>query len=156
MLASCFFDGEESAVTARLGTDTDRAGILRLRPQAAGLMPGGNGSYLMVAEEDGRLLGFAAVFRREIPAPVARDEAFTNVIEVFEAADQRRGVASAMVRQILTVERGRRTYQVRAYCDISNIASHRLWARHGFGIAPVVIGERVVGSYVTCVLDDPC
>lgn len=141
-------------MTVRYGANRDMERVLGLRPQAAGLMRGGEDGYLMVAEDGGRLLGFAAVFRRAIPAPVAGDEAFINVIEVFEEADQRKGVASAIVREILRAERARQTYQVRAYCDAGHIASHRLWARNGFGIAPVVVGERVVGSYVTYVLDD--
>lgn len=116
-------------------------------------MSDGEGSCLLVAEESGKLLGCAAVFRREIPAPVAKEEAFINLIDVFEEADWRRGIGTSLVQEVLAAERERGTYQVRAYCEISNVASHRLWAKNGFGIAPVKIGEGVVGSYVTYVLD---
>ena len=143
-------------MTCRLGSTSDRERILRIRPQTEGLLTDGEGSYLLVAEEGGELLGFAAVFRREIPAPVAKEEAFINVIEVFEEAHRRQGAASSLVREIIAMERERRTYQVRAYCDIGNVASHRLWASVGFGIAPVKIGEHVVGAYATYVLDSPC
>ena len=142
-------------MTCRLGTALDRERVLRIRPQAEALLTNGEGGYLLVAEESGELLGFAAVFRREIPAPVGKEEAFINVIEVFEETHRRRGIASSMVREIIAMERERRTYQVRAYCDIGNIASHRLWASVGFGIAPVSVGGRVVGSYATYVLDCP-
>ena len=142
-------------MTCRLGTTSEKERVLRIRPQAEALLTNDEGGYLLVAEEGGELLGFAAVFRREIPAPVGKDEAFINVIEVFEEAHRRRGVASAMVREILAVERERRTYQVRAYCDIGNVASHRLWASVGFGVAPVSVSGRVVGSYATYVLDCP-
>lgn len=142
-------------MTYRLGTALDRERVLRIRPQAEALLADGEGGYLLVAEEGGELLGFAAVFRREIPAPVGKEEAFINVIEVFEETHCRRGIASSMVREIIAMERERRTYQVRAYYDIGNVASHRLWAKVGFGIAPVSVGGRVVGSYVTYVLDDP-
>ena len=136
----------------RCGNAQDRANLLRLRPQASAFLPDGAGSYLMIAEDGGNLLAFAAVFRRMIPAPVEREEAFINVIEVLDEANYRRGIASSLVRDILALERARNTYQVRAYCDIGNVASHRLWASNGFGIAPVQIGENIVGSYVTCVL----
>ena len=140
----------------RQGTAKDRETILRIRPQAARLLSDGEGSYLMVAEDNGELLGCAAVFRREIPAPVGKEEAFINLIEVFEEAHRRRGVASSLAREILALEQERQIYQVRAYCDIGNVASHRLWARAGFGIAPVSVGGRVVGSYATYVLDSHC
>lgn len=144
---------EEDVMMIRYGTAADRERILRIRPQAAALLSDGEGSYLLIAEEDGELLGCAAVFRREIPAPVAKEEAFINLIDVFEEANRRKGVGSSLVREILAVERGRGTYQARAYCEIGHVASHRLWMSCGFGIAPVKIGESIVGSYVTCVLD---
>ena len=142
-------------MTIRYGTVSDRENILRIRPQAVEFLCDGEGSYLLIAEEAGGLLGCAAVFRREIPAPVAKEEAFINLIEVFEECNRHRGIASSLVQEILAEERRRGTYQVRAYCEIGNIASHRLWARNGFGIAPVKIGEHVVGSYVTHVLNGP-
>lgn len=134
----------------RLGTESDRVQILQIRPQAAGLL---SGDYLIVAEENGTLLGFAAVFAREIPAPVSASEAFINVIEVFDEARQRKGIASAMIQKIVEIERERKTYQIRAYCDIGNIASHHLWHKNKFGIAPVKMPNgQIVGSYVTLVL----
>lgn len=134
----------------RLGTQSDREQILRIRPQAAEFI---DGDYLIVAEENHALLGFAAVFVREIPAPVGASEAFINVIEVFDEVQRRKGIASAMIEKIAKIGRERKVYQLRAYCDIGNTASNRLWRKNKFGIAPVKMPDgSIVGSYATLVL----
>ena len=133
----------------RYGNNDDRARIVAMRPQAASLFEGND--YFLVLE-DSAILGCAVVFRRKIPAPVEACEAFINLIEVFEQTDMKKGLASQMVQKILEIERAEGTYQVRAYCDISNIASHRLWFKNGFGISPVKQPDGVVfGSFVTYV-----
>ena len=133
----------------RIGNEQDTEQILGIRPYAAPVFAGN--SYFLVAEEDG-ILGFAAVFRRDIPAPVPAAEAFINVIEVFEERDRKKGIASGMVQKIMEIERAEKTYQIRAYCDVRNAASHRLWFKNGFGISPVTMQDEVVGSFVTYVL----
>lgn len=135
----------------RTGNRTDKKYILKMRPNAAQYFKGN--SYFLVAEESDSILGFTVVFRGKIPAPVNANEALIDLIEVINENDRRKGIASAMVQKVIDIERVQSTYQIRAYCDINNIASHRLWHKNGFGIAPVKMQNGdICGSYVTCVL----
>ena len=77
-------------------------------------------------------------------------EDFINVIEVFEERDRRQGTASALVQAVLTAAREKGSIQVRAYCDIRNEASHRLWLKNGFCISPAVQSDgSIPGSFVS-------
>ncbi len=137
-------------MTVRMGTEADKTKIIAIRPQAEGYFS--DGGYFVVAEENGTITGFAAVFSRDIPAPVSGREAFINLIEVFEEY-QKRGAATLLVREILKIEREKDTYQVRAYCAINNAASHALWRKNKFGISPVKMSDgTILGSFVTYVL----
>lgn len=141
---------EGKAMTVRLGTEADKSSIIGMRPQAEGYFS--EYGYFLVAEENGAVAGFAAVFSRDIPAPVSGREAFINLIEVFEDF-QRKGAASLLVQEILNMERDKNTYQVRAYCDLGNAASHALWRKNRFGISPVKMQDgSIAGSFVTFVL----
>ena len=111
-------------------------------------------AYALLAREGDRVLGLCFAFRREIPAPVGGlMEDFLNVVEVFDEERRGQGIGSALVRTCMRRAKESGSYQVRAYCDISNAASHRLWVKNGFGISPAK-GEdgRILGSFVTCVL----
>lgn len=137
-------------MTVRMGTEADKAEIIGKRPQAEGYFS--NDGYFVAAEENGEIAGFAAVFSRDIPAPVTGREAFINLIEVFEEY-RKRGAATLLVQEILKIERNSGTYQVRAYCDINNSASHALWRKNKFGISPVKMPDgSILGSFVTYVL----
>lgn len=137
-------------MTVRMGTAEDKLKIIGKRPQAEGYFS--DGGYFLVAEENGVTAGFAAVFLRDIPAPVQGREAFINLIEVFEDY-QRKGTATLLVQEILKLEKSKGTYQVRAYCDIHNAASHALWRKNKFGISPVKMpDDSLAGSFVTYVL----
>ena len=49
--------------------------------------------------------------------------------------------------------RNENVYQVRAYCDIRNIPSHRLWLKNKFSISPVKMpDDTIAGSFVSYVL----
>lgn len=137
-------------MTVRIGTEADKAEIIGKRPQAEGYFS--DDGYFVVAEESGAVAGFAAVFSRDIPASVQGREAFINLIEVFEEYQQK-GAATLLVREILKIEKAKGTYQVRAYCDIDNAASHALWRKNKFGISPVKMSDgTILGSFVTYVL----
>ena len=137
-------------MTVRFGSDDDKRKIFAKRPQAAGFFS--DDGYFVVAANDDDIAGFAAVFGRKIPAPVEETEAFINLIEVFEEY-QKSGVASMLVRHIAETEKPKGTYQVRAYCEISNAASHALWRKNGFGISPVKMQDgSIAGSFVTLIL----
>ncbi len=133
----------------RIGEEADKERIVELRPQAEGYF---TKDYFLVAEEED-ILGCATVFRRKIPAPVSAAEAFILLIDVFEEDNRNRGIGSLMVQKILEIEREKGTYQVRAYCDIKNTASHRLWLKNKFGISPDKQPDgSIPGSFVTYVL----
>ncbi len=137
-------------MTVRMGTEADKNIIIGKRPQAEEYFS--DGGYFFVAEENGVTAGFAAVFLRDIPAPVSGREAFINLIEVFEEF-QGKGTATLLVKEILKFEKSKKTYQVRAYCDIHNAASHALWRKNKFGISPVKMPDgSIAGSFVTYVL----
>lgn len=137
-------------MTVRMGTEADKRIIFAIRPQAEQFFSADG--YFLAAEENGEIAGFAAVFSRDIPAPVGEREAFINVIEVFENC-QRKGFATMLVQEVLRFEKNNGTYQVRAYCDIGNAASHDLWRKNRFGISPVKMPDgSIAGSFVTYVL----
>ena len=133
----------------RIGNETDEKYILNIRPQAATLFDGR--SYFIIAEDDD-ILGFAVVFHRDIEAPVHANEAFINLIEILDENNYGKGIASCLVQKIIEIEKDKNTYQVRAYCDINNAASHRLWFKNGFGISPAKESDgQILGSFVTYV-----
>ena len=58
-----------------------------------------------------------------------------------------------MLKEIIKTAREENAYQIRAYCDINNISSHRLWLKNGFSISPVKMPDNtIVGSFVSYVL----
>lgn len=133
----------------RMGNETDKEYILNIRPQAASLFDGR--SYFIIAEDES-ILGFAVVFHRDIEAPIPANEAFINLIEILDENNYRKGIASRLVQKIIEMEEEKNTYQVRAYCEINNIASHRLWFKNGFGISPAKESDgQILGSFVTYV-----
>lgn len=133
----------------RVGNQSDKEYILNIRPQAAPLFEGS--SYFIIAEDEG-ILGFAMVFHRDIEAPVPANEAFINLIEILDETNHKKGIASCLVQKIIEMEEEKSTYQVRAYCEINNIASHRLWLKNGFGISPAKESNgQILGSFVTYV-----
>jgi RimJ/RimL family protein N-acetyltransferase len=108
-------------------------------------------TYLLLAKENNHIIGFSFSFRRKIPAPIGDlSEDFINVIEVLELNKRNKGIGSALVQQSIAIAKDNGSIQVRAYCDISNEASHRLWLKNGFGISPVKLPDgNIVGSFVT-------
>ncbi|MCH5270042.1 MAG: GNAT family N-acetyltransferase [Lachnospiraceae bacterium] len=133
----------------RVGNKSDKEYILNIRPQAAPLFEGR--SYFIIAEDEG-ILGFAVVFHREIEAPVPANEAFINLIEILDENNHKKGIASCLVKKIIEMEEEKSTYQVRAYCEINNIASHRLWLKTGFEISSAKESNgQILGSFVTYV-----
>ena len=117
-------------MTVRMGTEADKRIIFSVRPQAEQFFSADG--YFLSAEESGEIVGFAAV--------------------VFENC-QRKGFATMLVQEILNIEKKSGTYQVRAYCDIGNAASHGLWRKNRFGISPVkMLNGSISGSFVTYVL----
>jgi len=113
----------------------------------------GEKSYLIIAEQQNEIIGFLWAFKRKIPAPIEADEMFINVIEVINPDLRCKGIGSQMVQKIIKIAKNEGLYQVRAYVQIKNISSHRLWYKNKFSINPVKMPDGdIVGSFVTYVL----
>ena len=138
-------------VTIRLGAEKEKE---LLRTQHSHTVPVlGDGGYLIVAEKNDQIVGFLWAFKRKIPAPIEQEELFINVIEVFSEELRCQGLATKMLEKIREIAVEADCYQLRAYCDIRNVPSHRLWVKNGYGINPVTMPEgTIVGSYVSLVL----
>ena len=135
----------------RLGTEEEKRWLLREYPNTQHVI--GDGGYLVIAQKEGAVVGFLWAFKRKIPAPIERDELFINVIEVIDPSLRRQGLASAMVREAVRLASEEGVYQLRAYCDIQNVPSHRLWLKNKFSISPVKMPDgSIAGSFVSLVL----
>ena len=138
-------------ITIRLGAEKDKNLLRAQRPHTIPVL--GDGGYLIVAEQNDRIDGFLWAFKRKTPAPIDRSEMFINVIEVFSEELRCQGLATKMLEKIREIAVEADCYQLRAYCDIRNVPSHRLWVKTGYGINPVTMPDgTIVGSYVSLVL----
>lgn len=134
------------------GTEDTKKHIMSQYPYTAGVLSDG-GSLIVAKDEKEKIIGFLWSFRRQIEAPVGEKiEDFINVIEVFEG-HQCKGIGSALVQKCIEKATSEGVYQVRAYCDIHNRASHLLWAKNRFGISPIKMHNgSICGSFVTFVI----
>ena len=138
-------------ISIRIGTEKDKQKLTDTYPHTKNVV-GGNG-YLILAELENEIVGFLWAFQRKIPAPVEQEEIFINVVEVFSADLRCKGVGSRMIAETLQIAKEQGVYQVRAYCDIGNIPSHRLWLKNKFSISPSKMPNGTIcGSFVSYVL----
>ena len=138
-------------INIRLENETDRVQILTNYPYTGDAL--GDGGYLIVAEKNGQIVGFLWAFKRKIPAPIEQEELFINVIEVFPEELRCQGLATRMLEWLKEIAVAEKVYQLRAYCDIRNVSSHRLWVKNGYGINPITLPDgNIVGSFVSLVL----
>lgn len=138
-------------VKIRFGTEAEKQELLSEYPAIKNVIF--DGGYFIVAVIEDTVVGFLWAFRREIPAPVEQSEIFVNIIEVIYTNLRCQGIASAMVREIIRVAKDENVYQVRAFCDIWNIPSHRFWLKNRFSISPAKTPDgAVTGSFVSYVL----
>lgn len=133
------------------GTELEKADILKKYPHTANVIHDG-GELLLAVKED-EIIGFLWMYKRSISAPVDRYEWFINVVDVPDASNRRKGVASELVRKAINYAGNDGAYQISAYCDITNIPSHMLWRKNGFAIMPAYGPDQsVIGSFVGFVL----
>ncbi len=112
-----------------------------------------DGGVLIVAVEGSEIIGFLWMFKRKMSAPVDEYEWFINVVDVPEAANRCKGIASGLVKMAVSLAESDGAYQISAYCDIANIPSHMLWRKNGFAIQPAYDADgAVLGSFVGYVL----
>lgn len=135
----------------RMGSEKEKEEILTKYPGTKSVIR--DGGILLSALKDDEIIGFLWMFKREIPAPVPKNEWFINVIDVVNVECRRKGVGSGLVREAVRYARDDGVYQIRAYCDIANVSSHMLWLKNGFSISPVCLADgSVTGSFVGLVL----
>lgn len=135
----------------RMGSEKEKEEILTKYPRTKSVIR--DGGILLSALKDDEIIGFLWMFKREIPAPVPKNEWFINVIDVVNVECRRKGVGSGLVREAVRYARNDGVYQIRAYCDIANVSSHMLWLKNGFSISPVCLADgSVTGSFVGLVL----
>lgn len=138
-------------INVRNGTENDKQKLLNDYPNLHKFF--GDNGYLIVAEKEKDIIGFLWAFVRDIPAPVEAKEMFINAIEVFHSELRCQGIGTQMVQKIIEIARNELVYQVRAYCDITNVPSHRLWLKNKFSISPVKMPDNTIaGSFVSYVL----
>lgn len=138
-------------VIIRFGTEAEKQTLLNEHTEIKKVIQ--SGGYFIVAVIEDTVIGFLWAFKREIPAPVGQSEIFVNIIEVIYTNLRRQGIASAMLNEIVKVAKNENVYQIRAFCDIWNIPSHRLWLKNSFSVSPVKMPDgSVAGSFVSYVL----
>ena len=138
-------------INVRNGTENDKQKLLYDYPNLHKFF--GDNGHLIVAEKENDIIGFLWAFVRDIPAPVEAKEMFINAIEVLHTELRCQGIGTQMVQKIIEIARNELVYQVRAYCDITNVPSHRLWLKNKFSISPVKMPDNTIaGSFVSYVL----
>ena len=138
-------------IEIKIGTESQKAEILAEYPHTKAVIR--DGGVLIVAIEGDEITGFLWMFKRKMLAPVDEYEWFINVIDVPEAQNRCKGVASGMVRKAVSLAKSDGAYQISAYCDIANIPSHMLWRKNCFAIQPAYGADgAVLGSFVGLVL----
>lgn len=144
-------DAWRNDVGIRFGTEAEKQALFSQYPQTRKVIL--DGGYFIVAVIGDTVVGYLWAFKREIPAPVGQSELFINIIEVIYTDLRRQGIASAMLGEMIGVAKEEDVYQVRAFCDIWNVPSHRLWLKNRFSISPVKMPDgSVTGSFVSYVL----
>ena len=138
-------------IIIRIGTDAEKQKLLNDYPNIKNVVR--DGGYFIVAQIEDTIVGYLWGFKRKIPAPVEQDEIFINVIEVIYTNLRCQGMASSMLQKIIEIAKEEKVYQVRAYCDIWNVPSHRLWLKNKFSVSPVKMPDgSIAGSFVSFVL----
>ena len=57
--------------------------------------------YFLVAKNDDTIVGCLWAFKRDIPAPIEQNEIFINMIEVTHSNLRCKGIATAMLKEII-------------------------------------------------------
>lgn len=133
------------------GSEKEKEEIMKKYPGTKNVIR--DGGILITALKCNEIIGFLWMFKREILAPINKNEWFINVIDVPDAEYRRKGVGSGLVQEAIRCARDDGVYQLSAYCDIANVSSHLLWLKNGFSVLPVHLADgSVPGSFVGFVL----
>lgn len=135
----------------RIGSQDLKSEILAKYPGTKNVIR--DGGVLIAALDGDKIIGFLWMFKRKLLAPVDEYEWFINVIDVPQAANRCKGVASGLVSEAKRLAKSDGAYQVSAYCGIANVSSHMLWRKNGFAIQPAYGQDgSLCGSFVGYVL----
>lgn len=135
----------------RLGTEAEKKKLLEDFPNVKNVIR--DGGYFIIAKIEDTVVGYLWAFKRDIPAPVEQEEIFINIIEVIYTNLRCQGIASKMLNEIIDIAKIENVYQVRAFCDIGNVPSHRLWLKNKFSINPMKMQDGTIsGSFCSYVL----
>lgn len=108
---------------------------------------------LYISVDERRISGFAFVQKRNLVNEKHLKEALILVIEVFKLEDRQRGIASQLVEQVKKDAAEQGCYQVIAFYQQSNTASHKLWLRNQFGVMSITQPDgSVSGCCAICKL----
>ena len=110
-----------------LGTEMDKNQIIERFPHTNQVI--GSEGILIIAKMDSEIIGFLWAFIRDIPIENNATEMFINVIEIFESQFWGKGIGSLMVHKCIETAQENSCYQVRAYFDICNTRSSRMWVK---------------------------
>ena len=125
-------------ITVRRASEKDIRGIHAIETECSS-MPWSMGqfteelwqdyAFLLAAEEDGQLIGFADLH-------VVSDDAHINELGV-RGDRRRRGAASALMEEIIRISRERGAEQISLEVRQSNAAAIALYEKHGFCVAGI-------------------
>lgn len=96
---------------------------------------------LYIDEEDNEYRGFAFVQKRNVVNEIILTEDLILVIEVFQEKDRNKGIASNLVKKIIDNAHENGVYQITAYYQKNNIASHKLWIKNSFSVIEVLTAD---------------
>jgi len=143
---------KEEQMNIKISTDTEIHSLIEKYPYIKNVMCyGDNTDTLFAVDDNGQTIAFLSAFYREIPAPLnGEKECYINVIDIIDSTFRRKGIGSALVQEIIKIAKNKGVMQIRAYCEIHNISSNKLWLKNGFCISPVKHSDgSIPGSYVT-------
>ena len=136
----------------RYATQEEVSEIFEKDPYMKNVMWLGENTFTLFAIDDNdKNVALLFAYYREIPAPLDRKkECFINVVGVHNESMHGKGIGSALIQEAIRIAKEKDVIQVRAYADINNVSSHRLWLKNGFGISPVKLSDgQIPGSFVT-------
>lgn len=82
-------------IIVRAAAKEEKSSILEKYPYTSQVI--NDTGYVIIACKEKKILGFAFIFKRAMPAPIAANEIFINAIEIFNQAYSCNGIASKII-----------------------------------------------------------
>ncbi len=103
---------------------------------------------LFIIEECNEIVAFAFVQRRNIINEPEKYENLILVIDVIKEDRRKHGLGTELVNAIKDYSLNSNVYQVIAYYEKDNMASHKLWVKNDFNVFDT---EDDAGNIIGCV-----